>query len=318
MLPALPPVPGPGAFASVRASVLLTGVQTGVPALLAGAVELGAAAAYVGAARRMARRSRGGRPRRWPARHTAAFILGLIAIWVGVGSGLAAYDRTNVTLHLAQHVLLMMVAPPLLALGRPLALATQAAGRPVQVGITRLLRSRVVWILTHPVPAAVLYFGVMWVMLVNRGVYDYLVGHDTLHEASHVGLIVVGLLYWTPLVAPDASRHRLSPAGRMVLLLLSMPAEALPGEWLRFQSTPIDPINNLADTRTGGEVFLIAATAACSLWLVAVAVQWFAFALREERRETQRTAGSTEWTVPAWVGPADAGPGVASGSATGP
>lgn len=294
-------VPGPGAFAGVRASVLLTGVQTGVLALLATAAELVAAGAYLGAARRLSRRPAGTPSRRWPARHSAAFILGLVSIWVAVGSGLAAYDRTNVTLHLAQHVLLMMVAPPLLALGRPLALAAQASRRPVQIGITRFMRSRGLWVLTHPVPAGLLYFGAMWAMLVDRGVYDYLIGHEAVHDASHVALIVVGLLYWSPLVAPDASRHRLSPAGRMVLLLLSMPAEALPGEWLRFQSTPIDPINNLADTRTGGEVFLIAATAACSLWLIAVAVQWFAFALREERRELKRSTEAAEWTVPSWV-----------------
>lgn len=289
-----------GVFTGVRLHVLLTGVQTGGPALATCGAELAGAALYVWGANRLAARGR-----RWPGRHTGAFLAGLAAIWVAVGSGLAAYDETSVTLHMVQHILLMMVAPPLLALGRPVALATSASRRPVQVRINRLMRSRLVGALTHPVPASALYFGTMWLMLADQRVYDYLIGHEGVHQASHGLLLVVGLLYWAPLVAPDASRHRLSHPARVMLLLLSMPLEALPGVIMRFRSSPIAVINNLVDTRTAGEVFLVAATGACSLWLVTVVVQWFAYALREERREAARPEGAGRgWTVPWWAEPA--------------
>lgn len=280
----------------VRWSVLLTGVQSGIPALAVTSTLLAAAGLYLAGVRRLARRGR-----RWPGRHTVSFLAGLAAIWVAVGSGLAFYDDSSVVLHMVQHILLMMAAPPLLALGRPVPLAAQSSTRGVQVRLTRLMRARVVTVLTHPVVAGILYFFTMWVMLVDRQVYDYLVTHQTAHEAGHVLLLAAGLLYWPPLVAPDTSRHHLSHPGRVVLLLLSMPLEALPGIWMRFQSTPIAPINTLADTRAGGEVFLVAATGACSLWLVAVVSQWFAFAVREERREQARDSTDLEWTVPAWA-----------------
>lgn len=280
----------------VRWSVLLTGVQSGIPALAAAATLAAAGGLYLAGVRRLA-----GRGRRWPVRHTASFLAGLAAIWVAVGSGLAFYDDTSVTLHMVQHILLMMAAPPLLALGRPVPLAAQSSARAVQVRVTRLMRSPVITVLTHPVVAGIVYFTTMWVMLVDRGVYDYLVTHQAAHEAGHVLLLAAGLLYWPPLVAPDASRHHLSHPARVVLLLLAMPLEALPGIWMRFQSTPISPINTLADTRAGGEVFLVAATGACSLWLVAIVVQWFAFALREERREQARATPDLEWTVPSWA-----------------
>ncbi|HET9076744.1 MAG TPA: cytochrome c oxidase assembly protein [Acidimicrobiales bacterium] len=292
--------PSGAALSGVRAGVLLTGVQTAAPALAAAGAEVAAAGLYLWGVRRLA-----GRGRRWPVRRTLAFMAGLTTIWLAVGSGLAAYDETSVTLHMVQHVLLMTAAPPLLALGRPLALATQAARRPAQVRLNRLLRSGPVAALTHPLPAAVLYFGTMWVMLVDRPAYDYLIADQPAHRASHVLLLAVGLLYWTPLVAPDTARHRLSHPARVVLLLLSMPLEALPGVFMRFRSTPIDAINSLADTRTAGELFLVAATGACSLWLVAVVVQWFAFAVREERRQASGPDGAGgAWTVPWWIGPA--------------
>lgn len=276
--------------------MLLTGAQTGIPALAVDAALAASAGLYLGGVRRLA-----GRGRRWAVRHTAAFVAGLVAIWVAVGSGLAVYDDSSVTLHMVQHILLMMAAPPLLALGRPVALAAQSSARATQVRLTRLMRGPAVTVATHPAVAGVIYFFTMWVMLVDRGVYDYLVTHQAAHEAAHVLLLAAGLLYWPPLVAPDASRHHLSHPARVVLLLLSMPLEALPGIWMRFQSSPISAINTLAGTRTGGEVFLVAATGACSLWLVTIVVQWFAFALREERREQARATPDLEWTVPSWV-----------------
>lgn len=289
-------------MAGVRASVLLTGVQTGLPSLVAAGSELVAAGLYILGARRLADRGR-----LWPARRQVSFLTGVAAVWVATGSGLAVYDESSVTLHLVQHVLLMMVAPPLLALGRPLGLAAQAGRRKLQVGVTRLVRSRVATALTHPLTAGIFYFGTMWALLVDRRVYDYVIAHQPVHDASHGLLLAVGLLYWTPLVAPDSSVHRLSHPARMLLLLVTMPLEALPGAWIRYQSSPIDAINTLADTRAAGELLLVAATGACSLWLCAVAAQWFAFAVREERREAARTPAAG-WTVPWWVQAADPAP----------
>ncbi len=296
------------ALDGVRLHVLLTGVQTAPPALAAAGAEAAAAVLYGVGVRRVARRGR-----RWPVRHTVSFVAGLAGTWAAVGSGLAAYDRTSVTLHIVQHILLMMAVPPLLALGRPLLLATQASGRGVQVAITRFMRGRFVAVVTHPAFATPVYFFTMWGMLADRRVYDYLIAHQPVHELSHAVLLVVGLLYWPPLVAPETSRHRLSFQGRMLLLLGSMPLEALPGGWMRFQATPIDPINTLAGTHTAGEVLLVAATGTCSVWLSAIVAQWFAFAVREERREAAKTV-STEWTVPWWAQPADV-PAPAPGAA---
>lgn len=304
-----PSVVGPhligAALSGVRLHIVLTGVQTGAPALLADAAEAAAALLYCFGTRSVHQRGR-----RWPGRQALAFGAGLVAIWVAVGSGLASYDETSVTLHMVQHILLMMAAPPLLALGRPVLLLTQAAPRRTQVAVARFMRGRLVSAATHPAFATPVYFATMWVMLVDRSVYDYLVSNQPVHELSHVVLLTVGLLYWPPLVAPDVSAHRLSFQARMLLLLGSMPLEALPGGWMRFQATPIDPINSLAGTHTAGEVFLVAATGACSIWLCTIAIQWFAFAVREERREAAKPT-PTGWTVPWWAEPV---PAASSGS----
>src|ERR1700730_11644490 len=55
-----------------------------------------------------------------PAWRAASFLLGLFLIWLAVGSPLAAFDEQLLTVHMAQHLLLMTMAPALLLLGAPL------------------------------------------------------------------------------------------------------------------------------------------------------------------------------------------------------
>ncbi len=49
----------------------------------------------------------------------AAFFAGIVSVWIAIGSPLAAFDDVSLTVHMAQHLLLMTVAPPLILLGAP-------------------------------------------------------------------------------------------------------------------------------------------------------------------------------------------------------
>jgi putative copper resistance protein D len=84
--------------------------------------ELALAPLYVSVARRPSPR---GHP--WPRYRTAAFLAGLATIALALQSGLAAYDDV-LWVHNLQHVLLMMVASPMLALGAPITLCAALAG----------------------------------------------------------------------------------------------------------------------------------------------------------------------------------------------
>src|SRR5258708_3047379 len=88
---------------------------------------------------------------------TATFAAGLVVLAVALSSGIAHYDTTVFSLHMVQHLLLAMVGPPLLALGAPLTLALQAGSRPVQERLLRILHSRLVRIVTHPVVTWVVF-----------------------------------------------------------------------------------------------------------------------------------------------------------------
>lgn len=171
----------------VQLHVLLTGIQTSNLALAAVTADIVAVAAYLAGVRRLAARGR-----RWPVSTTAAFITGVGCIWIAVGSGLAAYDDVSAPIHVVQHALLMMVAPPLMAIGRPITLAIQASPRRAQVRIVKVVHSRGGAGLTNPLACWSLYYGSMSACFLDRRVYDYLLNHPLAHDASHVGLLVIG------------------------------------------------------------------------------------------------------------------------------
>jgi len=49
----------------------------------------------------------------------ASFLAGLFFLWIAIGSPLGAFDEASLTVHMIQHILLMLVIPPLVLLGEP-------------------------------------------------------------------------------------------------------------------------------------------------------------------------------------------------------
>ncbi len=313
---ARPPVTGVLAYAGapssvVHAGVLLAGFQTGALSLCTDALLCSTLGLYLYGVRRLARR---GRP--WPSASSLAFGLGLFSIFVAVGSGLAAYDDANVTMHVVQHVLLMMVAPPLLALGKPVTLLVQAGSRKVQVVALRVVNSGPIAWLSFPALAWILYIGSMYAFF-TTAIYTLSVHHPLFHDATHLEGFLVGYLYWQPLVGLDPSRWKMAYPIRIATLFLGMPWEAFLGVTLMSSSRPITAINSVAGTKTGGETFWILAMLVNGLALGVIARQWFRHLEREGPREDRRLLASSAadeararelvgeelpdgWSVPWW------------------
>src|SRR5579884_4131648 len=132
------------------------------PADVALAVIIAVGAVYLWGVRRLHARRR-----RWPVRRAASFGAGLVVMVVAVMSGVASYDTSVFTVHVIQHLMLMMVAPPLLAMGAPVTLALQASSRPTQTGLLAVLRSSPVAVISMPLVAAGLYYAAMYVDLAS-------------------------------------------------------------------------------------------------------------------------------------------------------
>ena len=158
-----------------------------------------------------------------PRQRSAAFLLGLAAIAVALLSGIEAYDTTLFSIHMVQHILLTLVAAPLIALGAPITTLLRAASSDVRRRvILPVLHSRVMRVLSFPVVAWVLFAGVMWGSHFSP-LFDASLENPIVHDVEHGLYLGAGLLFWWPAVGLDPSPWRMPHPVRAMYVFLQMP-----------------------------------------------------------------------------------------------
>lgn len=275
----------------IQARVLFTYFQTGFAELTVDAVLVVVAGAYLWAVGAVGRF--GERPAPWPVARTAAFLAGLAAIFVAVGSGLAAYDDINPTAHVVQHALLMMVGAPLLVAGRPLVLLSRALSGRARRRVARIAGNRVLGLATGW-PAAVAYVASMALYFLT-GWYAASVRFVVLHDATHLWFLAVGCLYWTGVLGPETAGHRRSTLFRGALVLAAMPAESAIGVALLLWPHGLAPGLSVGATHRAGVVFWVIAMLTCGVALAALLGRWMLADERIVRRlELARESGADD------------------------
>jgi cytochrome c oxidase assembly factor CtaG len=267
------------------------------PLVLAGLLAVGLL--YAAGLRRLAAR---GQP--WPALRTVCFMGGLVVIEVALQSALATYDTGVFSAHVIQHMALTMAAPPLLALGAPITLALMATTKPVRQRIVRVVHSAPLKVLGHPL-FAWLIFTLSLYALYYSSLFALSLRNQFVHELVHLHFILVGLLFWWPIVAVDPTRWRLHPAARLGYLFLMLPFHAFLGVAIMGSGALLAPEmaqfapawlgDPLADQRVGGGILwgvgdLISIVAALGI-MVAWANQDEKEARRIDRRLDREQAG---------------------------
>jgi putative copper resistance protein D len=146
-------------------------------------------------------------------------------------------SSASFTAHMTEHVLIGMVAPFLLVLGTPITLALQATdGR----GLRRLLRSRLVAVLTHPVVTWVM-FGATLIALVFSPLLEWSVRNDAIHAVVHAHFLLVGSLFASMLIAADPIPNPLPHGARLLAVLAAVPFHAFVGVALLTARRPLFP-----------------------------------------------------------------------------
>jgi len=151
-------------------------------------------------------------PKLIPAWRLAAFLAGVVSVWIAIGSPVEAFDDVSLTVHMVQHLLLMSVAPPLILLGAPAlpllrglpqSIAREVAGP--------FLRWRLVkWLgraLAHP---AICWLAAAFALIGWHvpAIFDLALRWDWLHELEHATFLGTGLLFWWPVIQPWPSSAR--------------------------------------------------------------------------------------------------------------
>jgi cytochrome c oxidase assembly factor CtaG len=243
--------------------------------------------------------------RPWPLGRSLAFFAGLLAVVVATQSSIGAYDDELFSVHMVQHLLLIMVAPALFVLGRPVTLTLHAWGNPLHRWVLRVLRSRVVTALTWPPVAVVLYTATVAATHLTPFM-NLVIENDTIHNCEHALYLVVGYLYFLPLVGSEPIRFRPSAPARFVLLAFTMPFDTAVGVFLSIVPHELFPAylhdgrswgpSPLADLHTGGSVMWIGGTIIMTIVMLVLAAHFVA-----NPRRAGRLGGWTERRRVAWL-----------------
>jgi cytochrome c oxidase assembly factor CtaG len=157
-----------------------------------------------------------------PAWRAVAFLSGLLTMWIALASPIDALNAIVLTAHMLQHMLLMMVAPPLILLGAPLVplgcgLSNLGLRRAARVS-TWPFANRVGHALTNPVAGA-LVLGLVMFAWHTPALYELALRSELCHEIEHASFFFASLMFWWPIVLPWPSRAQW-PRWAMVPYLL--------------------------------------------------------------------------------------------------
>ncbi len=158
------------------------------------------------------RQIRRSRPKLFPTWRLYCFLGGLLSVWIAIASPLDTLDGLLLFAHMAQHLILMSVAPPLLLLGAPVVPLLRGLPRAVvRDGLSPFFRSRslhnLARLLTHPV-FAWLAMNIAFLGWHVPQAYELALRSPGWHEVEHASFFVTSLLFWFPVVQPWPSVSR--------------------------------------------------------------------------------------------------------------
>lgn len=137
--------------------------------------------------------------------------------------GLDELGDERFSMHMVQHLLLIMVAAPLVTLANPFPCVLWGLPRGVRAAFARTLRPRArlrraLSIVTCMPVAGVVYAGTVWLWHVPL-LYDAAVEHEALHALEHAMFFAAAILFWWPIVQPAPRLHARVHPGLQILYL---------------------------------------------------------------------------------------------------
>jgi putative membrane protein len=241
------------------------------------------------AARRV-RAARGPAAVSW--RRSALFVAGLGTIVVALASPVDAGAATRFSVHMVQHLLLALVAAPLLVLARPVTLALQASTPATRRRLVLpLLHSRPLVVLSSPPVAWCGFALVMWATHFSP-LYEAALTDPGLHALEHLAYLGSALLFWSVVAGVDPGPARLSPPARILYLFLAMPQMTFLGLAIYGARHALYPVYGsgpaaLADQRLAGALM---GGGGVLVFLPAVGVLLLDWWAREERAAARADA----------------------------
>ncbi len=199
-----------------------------------------------------------------------------------------------------QHMLLMVVAAPLLLLGAPIRPLARGLPRRVRVGVIRPIARNdavraAVHALRHPLIAGALYIFGLYAWHVPA-LYDAALANEGVHVLEHAWFMTTALLFWSCVIDPEPFRATLPYPARIVYLLLAGAGQnTILGGLLAFSTRLLYRsyegrperfgFDAVVDQRVGGAIMWVPGDL---IFLAAASLSFFLWLAEEERQQLRR------------------------------
>ncbi|HMF17656.1 MAG TPA: cytochrome c oxidase assembly protein [Gemmataceae bacterium] len=243
-------------------------------------------------------------PERWGTGQATAFLSGLTAVYLALASPIEPFSFFFLEIHMVQHLVLMMAAPPLIWLGAPLF--------PFLFGLPAAIRTY--WIapcfrwaplrrffrfLAHPVTAWLLFVSATWFWHIPV-LYEAALRSNGWHYLQHLTFLLTGLIFWHPVIRPYPSRPRWSRWLLFPYLILADLQNTVLAALLTFSDRVLYPhyaqvprlggLTALDDQATAGVIMWVPGSLVFLLPLFWIAISWLSAGAQD------RGSAKTHWS----------------------
>jgi putative membrane protein len=236
-----------------------------------------------------------GRGRGTPTWRAVAFFGGWLALIVALVSPLESWSQRLFSMHMVQHVILTMVAAPLIAWSEPTVTGLWALPTEWRRGISQWWRSpwEGIWQrLTHPAVVWLLYAGVitLWHLPI---LYQAAAQNALIHNLEHISFFAIAFLFWRTVVRcgrPGEMGHGLG----ILFIFTAMLYSAVFAAAITFSRSPWYPyyafqalqwgMSPLEDQQLAGSIMWIPGKLVHLVGVMALMLDWFKQMDRQEQR----------------------------------
>jgi len=195
--------------------------------------------------------------------------------------------------HMIQHLLLVMVAPPLLVLSQPITLLLHASRNPLHTWVKKAVRSRPAAFLTWP-PFTIAAYAATIAGTHLTTAMNVVMTNPLAHGAEHALYLLAGYLFFLSVLGREPIRWRIPYPMRILALIVIMPVDTFTGLVLGYSGAGMTGMMSRSwgpspadDVRLGGAVMWIGGDAIMLVLIMMVFAAW--------SRDDRGAAGGLGW-----------------------
>ncbi len=207
----------------------------------------------------------------WSMWKTLSFGIGVVFIFSAIIGPYAIKAHSDFYAHMTNHLLLGMFAPILIAFASPVTLFLRVLDVRTARRVTEWMKSWPMLLLTHPLVAALLSVGGLWI-LYTSSLYALMQQNVLLHIFVHVHVFIASYLFTISIISFDYLPHQWSFRFRSIVLLLALAAHGILSKYL--YAHPPEGVSRI-DAEKGSMLMYYGGDASEILLILIFCTQWY-------------------------------------------